>query len=208
MADARGPEPPDGPEDFGENPEHAGDDWSSVVFDDGFVRAATIHEPTAAERRLAALPPTPLTPPRPTDFGEDPYRLHDPLPDDGVRAGAPDDVRGFEHGDFGRPIGRTTWWRQSVAWVLAVLMGVGVVAMAVTAVAPGRSGQNAPSPQPSVGTVAPRPPGATEGPAAEPPGDPQVPDLRHPDGVTNPVAGTGPAVPAVMLCPAPPRAGC
>lgn len=222
MADARGPEPPDGLPDFGDDPDHAGDDWSSVVFDEHFVRAATVHEPSAAERRLAAAsptPPTPPTPPQPTDFGENPYRLHEPRPDDGFRHRASDDVPGGEHGDFGTPIGRTTWWRQSVAWVLAVLMGVGVVAMAVTAVAPGRSGQNAPSPQPSVGTLAPRPPEPGEETGQET--GPEVPaasgasgasgasdDRRPSDGRPGSVAGMIPSVPAATACPAVPRAEC
>jgi hypothetical protein len=177
VADARGPEPPDGPPEFGDDPEHAGDDWSSVVFDDHFVRAASIHEPTAAERQLAAAP---TTPPPPADFGEDPYVLHEPRTERG--SGVSDDVWGD---DFGGPA-RASWWRQSVAWVLAVLMGVGVVAMAVTAVAPGRSGQNPPVPQPTVGT-----------PASET-------HTGRPGSVDN----TLPAAPALMLCPAPPDSDC
>ncbi|HSA53164.1 MAG TPA: hypothetical protein VLH10_24010 [Yinghuangia sp.] len=182
MADARGPEPPDGPPESGDDPEHAGDDWSSVVFDDHFVRAATIHEPTAAERQLAAAPPTPLTPPQPTDFGEDPYALHEPRTEG--RFEAPDDVWGADD-DFGGPA-RPSRWRQSVAWVLAVLMGVGVVAMAVTAVAPGRSGQNPPVPQPTVGTPAPE---------------------TH-TGRPGSAENTPPAVSALLLCPALPHGNC
>ncbi|NUU24078.1 MAG: hypothetical protein HOV68_21640, partial [Streptomycetaceae bacterium] len=132
MPDSPGPEPPDGPPEFGEDPDHAGDELSSVVFDEHFVRAATIHEPSAVERLLAAAPPTPpgadpaqTADPAPgPDAGDDaPYGLHEPQTDGGFRpAGLPDGL----DGDHDAPA-RTSWWRQSVAWVLALVMGIGVV---------------------------------------------------------------------------------
>lgn len=168
MSDSRGPEPPEGPPEFGEDPERAGDELSAVVFDEHFVRSATFHEPSAAERLLAAAPPTPPPTPAPpapaVEIGDDPVPLHEPRTEGGFRpAGTPIGPFG-DPDDLGGPI-RSTWWRQSVAWVLALLMGIGVVAMAITAVTPGRTGQNPTGPQPTVGTPVPKPEERTSGTA-------------------------------------------
>jgi hypothetical protein len=177
VPDSRGPEQPDGLPEFGEDPEYAGDELSSVVFDERFVRAATIHEPSAAERTLAAAPSAwtdaedaPGGPP--TGEGFHPSRLPG-----GPRKG---------RGDADGASGRVGWWRQSVAWVLALMMGIGVVAMAVTAVTPSRPGPS--GPQPTVGTPLPRPEEPTP-------------------------ASTAPAVmsavgPAACVSAPPPRLGC
>ncbi|GAA4979768.1 hypothetical protein GCM10023205_55620 [Yinghuangia aomiensis] len=166
MPDSPGSENPDGPPEFGENPDHAGDDVSSVVFDEHFVAAALVHEPSAAERMLASAPPTPPPGVDPPDLSDAPFLLHPPQV-------------GWEHdGTFDsdplelhEPTGAagTGWWRQSVAWVLALLMGVGVVAMAVTAVAPGRAG-NPQGPKPTVGPAVPggEPLTSTTAPATAP----------------------------------------
>jgi hypothetical protein len=164
-----GPEFPDGP-DF---PEFSEDELSSVVFDESFVRAARVHEPSANERGAAVDPaptPTPAAPERtdkkvdradrsdwfddgayPSD-GEDPWRartmpVHDHSP-------APAHVPTWFASEPWARAARATRWRRGVAWVLAVLMGVGVVAMAVTAVYRSGSSQGptSPAPQPSVGT--------------------------------------------------------
>lgn len=165
MPESPGPEFPDGP-DF---PEFSEDELSSVVFDEDFVRAASVHEPSATERGAAIDPaPTPLTAaPERTDKkaervervdwfddgtyppdGEDPWRARtvpsEPAPS------APTHVPTWFTGESWVR-GRGTRWRRGVAWVLAVLMGVGVVAMAVTAVYRSGSSQSPSTPrQPSV----------------------------------------------------------
>ncbi|WP_436777956.1 hypothetical protein [Yinghuangia sp. YIM S09857] len=175
MPDSRGPEPPDGLPEFGEDPEHADDELSSVVFDEHFVRAAQIHEPSALERLLAAAPPA-AEAPEPSDgvdaadFADgpdDPFPLVEPRTSPGFR---PDTGIPVVYGPDEEPTsGRTSGWRQSVAWVLALLMGIGVVAIAITAVAPGRSGQTPPAPQPTVGSPVPRPEVRTPGSTASGP---------------------------------------
>ncbi|MDI2127406.1 hypothetical protein [Yinghuangia seranimata] len=167
MPDSRGPDHPDGPPEFGEDPERAEDELSSVVFDEHFVRAALIHEPTAAERLLSAAPQAPpggdgVFPPQP---GFDPLVHRAPGDLRGVK---PRHVPNPPPGDEAGPP-RTAWWRQSVAWVLALLMGIGVVAMAVTAVAPGRGGQGPSGPQPTLGTPVPQPGDRVPSPAASTP---------------------------------------
>ncbi|MGC0414565.1 hypothetical protein [Embleya sp. AB8] len=166
MPESPGPEFPDGP-DF---PEFSEDELSSVVFDESFVRAARVHEPSANERGAAIDPaPTPAAPERtdkkgePADRsdwfddgtyppdGEDPWRArtgpaHDPSP-------MLPQVPTWFAGDPWARAARGTRWRRGVAWVLALLMGVGVVAMAVTAVYRSGSSQGPTAPrQPSVGT--------------------------------------------------------
>ncbi|MCF2530686.1 SCO2584 family spore wall biosynthesis protein [Yinghuangia soli] len=153
MSDSRGPEPPEGLPEFGENPDPAEDELSSVVFDEHFVRAASIHEPSAAERQQAAAPRPKPPAPQPGTLPDDPFLFHEPRAVGGFRPGG---AHIPMHGDEGG-LARTARWRQSVAWVLALLMGVGVVAMAITAVAPGRSGQDPIGPQPSVGSPVPPP---------------------------------------------------
>lgn len=193
MPDSRGPEPPDGLPEFGEDPEHAGDELSSVVFDEQFVRAARIHEPSALERLLAATPPAADAPESvdggdPTDFAngpDDPFPLVEPRTSPGFR---PDTGVPVVYGPNEEPTsGRTSWWRQSVAWVLALLMGIGVVAIAITAVAPGRGGQTPPAPQPTVGSPVPRP------------------EVRTP-GATG--SGMSPAAAVGRSCSGPMRSGC
>jgi hypothetical protein len=53
------------------------------------------------------------------------------------------------------PRARAAGWRRGVAWVLAVVMGMGVVAMAVTAVHRAGSSPSRPEPQPAVGSGTP-----------------------------------------------------
>jgi hypothetical protein len=158
----------------GEEPENldhgtADDEFAAVVFDEDFVRAAEVHEPTAVERMLAAAQfraETEAAPP-----WEDGY--HRPRPDREFDRGdgldddfdwelEDDDEGRFDRSDYteyaeyvdGRhPIrvyrGHVRWQRP-VAWVLAVVMGVGMIAMAFAAVYRGTSGERGePSPPPA-----------------------------------------------------------
>ncbi|MFH8288507.1 hypothetical protein [Streptomyces sp. NPDC018059] len=132
----------------------ADEEFASVVFDEDFVRAADIHEPSAVERLLAAAQARAEASEaearrartrRVRDAGDDDF------PDDGF---GPDGSGGFGHDDFddaydhdapdggygrpGRHPGRARWHRP-VAWLLALLMGIGMVALAFTAVYRGAS---------------------------------------------------------------------
>ncbi|MCM2388470.1 hypothetical protein [Streptomyces albipurpureus] len=130
----------------------ADEDFASVVFDEDFVRAAEIHEPTAVERLLAAAQARAEAEAARAGSGrgahdDDPY-------DDGYgvygrRRGygdddlyADDDESGpyGEHGGALRPYRGSARWHRPVAWVLALLMGIGMVALAFTAVYRGAAG--------------------------------------------------------------------
>lgn len=124
------------------------EEFASVVFDEDFVQAAVVHEPTAVERLLAAAQARAEASeaearrahtrgPRgdderyddPSYFGHDPDR--DDLDDAEVlegRYGAP--------GTHGKQVSR---WHRPVAWMLALVMGIGMVALAFTAVYRGAS---------------------------------------------------------------------
>lgn len=148
------------PEDVGGTPFHDGwepdddhdhgvpdEEFASVVFDEAFVQAATVHEPTAVERLLAAAQARAEASeaearrshargdryddaygPEGMGFGQD--RDDDELDD----ADAPGD----HHGSFGL-YGKQIRWHRPVAWVLAVVMGIGMVALAFAAVYRGAS---------------------------------------------------------------------
>ncbi|MGK5544115.1 hypothetical protein ACSNOH_05210 [Streptomyces sp. URMC 127] len=153
------------------------DPFASVVFDEEFVRSARIHEPSAVERMLAAdraraesetsqsASPRSRSGGGPADDDADPYP--DPYEDghDGLpgyhpgRAGAwptlthdldPDDAYGpyGRHGGPRRPYRGHPRWHRPVAWVLAVVMGIGVVALAFAAVYRSASSGNRPSSDP------------------------------------------------------------
>lgn len=168
MPESPGPEFPDGP-DF---PEFSEDELSSVVFDENFVRAASVHEPSATERGAAidsAPAPTSAAPERtdkkveraeradwfddgtyPPD-GEDPWRARTVSSPESLSQSAHAHAPTWFAGEPWARAARATRWRRGVAWVLAVLMGVGVVAMAVTAVYRSGSSQSPGTPQnPSV----------------------------------------------------------
>jgi hypothetical protein len=152
----------------------ADDAFASVVLDEAFVRAAQVHEPTAAERILAAAQSHAET--EAVHTHEDGY-VYGPADLDDL-----DDLDGrggygygahtpfgyehedeYEHGaDYGYAYGRGLYgdrpppyrghmrWQRPVAWVLAVVMGIGVVALAFTAVYRGASGDaREPSPPPA-----------------------------------------------------------
>ncbi|MER6029637.1 hypothetical protein [Streptomyces sp. NPDC001851] len=131
---------PDDDHDHGVSDE----EFASVVFDEAFVQAATVHEPTAVERLLAAAQARAEASeaearrahargerfddaygPEGTDFGQD--------PDDD-----PEDTHDLGERHFGG-YGKQVRWHRPVAWVLAVVMGIGMVALAFAAVYRGGS---------------------------------------------------------------------
>ncbi|MEU2131034.1 hypothetical protein [Streptomyces sp. NPDC018352] len=139
----------------------ADEDFASVVFDEDFVRAATIHEPTAVERLLAAAQARAEAEASRARAGGG------PLDDEGYGPGAysregayddpldPDDAYGSggpygRHGGALRPYRGAARWHRPVAWLLAVLMGIGMVALAFSAVYRNTSGSRQdPAPPPA-----------------------------------------------------------
>lgn len=169
----------------------ADEDFATVVFDEDFVRAAKIHEPSAVERLLAAAEAR-----AEADAARSGTRGHTP-DDDLYGSHSPghrrrgydhddeDDEDGGPDGDWSGPYGRhggalrpyrgTARWHRPVAWLLALLMGIGMVALAFTAVYRGASNGNRqdPVPQPARTGVDAPPAGATvngrgNGPVASP----------------------------------------
>ncbi|MGW1889080.1 SCO2584 family spore wall biosynthesis protein [Streptomyces sp. NPDC002004] len=140
------------------------EEFASVVFDEDFVRAAEFHEPTAVERLVAAAQA------RAEASEAEARRAHargarsdDELFDDGYDgfghdSGFDDDVYDPDDADegYGRStayVGRARWHR-TVAWMLALVMGIGMVALAFAAVYRGGSsggGGQAPPPPASTG---------------------------------------------------------
>ncbi|MFJ7159778.1 hypothetical protein ACIQUQ_33170 [Streptomyces sp. NPDC101118] len=133
----------------------ADQDFASVVFDEDFVRSAEIHEPTAAERLLAAAQARAqaeearaIAAARAAD--DDGCESYDGYLDrfgygyspDGEPYGfGPEYAYGYgyggPYGTYGgalRPYRGRARWHRPVAWMLAVVMGVGMVALAFTAV--------------------------------------------------------------------------
>ncbi|MEU8518162.1 hypothetical protein [Streptomyces sp. NPDC048577] len=128
----------------------ADEDFATVVFDEDFVRAAEVHEPTAVERLLAAAQARAeadaararaAVRSAEDEFHED---AHDPAHPYGDRSGDEDDLYD-ESGPYGRhggalrPYRGSARWHRPVAWVLALVMGVGMVALAFSAVYRGAS---------------------------------------------------------------------
>ncbi|MGW0600712.1 SCO2584 family spore wall biosynthesis protein [Streptomyces sp. NPDC002776] len=126
------------------------EEFASVVFDEAFVQAARAHEPTAVERLLAAAQAraeaSEAEARRAHGRGEryDGYGAdrrgrfgHDPDYDD------LDDTDVLD-GPYGAPgtYGKQVRWHRPVAWMLALLMGIGMVALAFTAVYRGASSNN------------------------------------------------------------------
>ncbi|GAA3498449.1 hypothetical protein ACIQUO_09895 [Streptomyces albogriseolus] len=127
------------------------EEFASVVFDEAFVQAAAVHEPTAVERLLAAAraraeaseAEARRTRARRHDDGYGGYRAaggHDPDDEDADALEA----------EYGAPYGRPVRWRRPVAWMLALVMGIGMVALAFSAVYRGGSAQRQdPAPPPA-----------------------------------------------------------
>ncbi|MEV3930307.1 MULTISPECIES: hypothetical protein [unclassified Streptomyces] len=132
----------------------ADEDFASVVFDEDFVRSAEIHEPTAVERLLAAAQARAEAEASRARSGGG--ALDDDLYDDGYGPDGvygrerafqgsfgpddPDGAYGDEYGPYGRhggslrPYRGAARWHRPIAWLLALLMGVGMVALAFSAV--------------------------------------------------------------------------
>ncbi|MER7489331.1 hypothetical protein ABTY20_26165 [Streptomyces sp. NPDC126497] len=128
------------------------EEFASVVFDEAFVRAAEVHEPTAVERLLAAAQAR-------AEAEAHRARARGERHDDGYGGyrgvpgyGGPDDdpdALDDDHGSPG-PYGRQVRWHRPVAWMLALVMGVGMVALAFSAVYRGASsGRQDPAPPPA-----------------------------------------------------------
>ncbi|MCC3771844.1 hypothetical protein [Streptomyces sp. UNOC14_S4] len=183
MPDDVGGQPfPDGEEPDSHRHGGADDPFASVVFDEQFVRSARIHEPTAAERMLAAAQSrAEAEAARPRTGGgsadDDPPPL-DPRGDGAARPGVrgewyglaqdldPDDAYG-PYGRYGaarRPYRGHARWQRPVAWVLAVVMGIGVVALAFAAVYRSSSSDSRPSSDPPPATT------GVDAPAGQRPG--------------------------------------
>ncbi|MFG2832327.1 hypothetical protein ACGFWI_33505 [Streptomyces sp. NPDC048434] len=152
----------------------ADEEFASVVFDEEFVRSARIHEPSAVERMLAAAEAraeaeAARSGPGFGSDGDDPDEIG---PRGHRRIRGTDDYDGYtdyaeyeddgEYGDYPpygpygpyggalRPYRSSTRWHRPVAWVLAVVMGIGLVALAFSAVYRGSSGRTqSPAPAPT-----------------------------------------------------------
>ncbi|GAA4801545.1 hypothetical protein [Streptomyces ziwulingensis] len=117
------------------------EEFASVVFDEDFVRAAEVHEPTAVERLLAAARA------RAEASEAEARRTHTrgERRDDGY-GGFGHDPDGYDDADpldrpYGAPAsyGKQVRWHRPVAWLLALVMGIGMVALAFAAVYRGAS---------------------------------------------------------------------
>lgn len=131
----------------GDDHGRANEDFASVVFDEAFVQAAVFHEPSARERMLAAARTDTLR-----SGYEEPAELAEH--EDG-----PEHDLGGEYDELYaqrvlRPYRGQTRWHRSVAWVLAVIMGIGVVALTFAAVyRSGGGGRQQPAPSSTTGRV-------------------------------------------------------
>ena len=143
----------------------ADQDFAFVVFDEDFVRSAEIHEPSALERqraadraraeaeaaRAAALAGGWTSDDDYDGYGHpEGYSLDDPGwdHDHGSAYGWPEGPYGAYGGSLRPYRGRSPWLRP-VAWVLAVVMGLGMVALAFSAVYRSASGEGDPVPAPA-----------------------------------------------------------
>jgi hypothetical protein len=140
---------PDG-EDHG-----ADEEFASVVFDEAFIRAAAFREPSARERLLAAARARAAAEAARARVGGSDDDPDDAFP--GRRAGFPGADLGLYGGHYRvrRGLGHTGWHR-TIAWLLALIMGLGVVALTFSAVYRGASGaarHHAPGPPPATGLV-------------------------------------------------------
>ncbi|MDX2909156.1 SCO2584 family spore wall biosynthesis protein [Streptomyces griseiscabiei] len=132
------------------------EEFASVVFDEDFVRAAVVHEPTAIERLLAAAEARAAAQEAEARRAHsrgvrgDDDRYDDGFGSDGPDFGRDDDLDDLDDpevlearygadGAYGRPYGKQTRWHRPVAWILALVMGIGMVALAFTAVYRGAS---------------------------------------------------------------------
>ncbi|MEJ8648063.1 hypothetical protein WKI65_08205 [Streptomyces sp. MS1.AVA.3] len=217
MSDDVGGKPfPDGEEPDEHHGSHgkADEEFASVVFDEEFVRSAQIHEPSAVERMLAAAEAraeaeAARSGPGFGPEGDDP---DEPGPRGRRRARGADGYDGYsdypeyeddgEYGDYPygpygpyggalRPYRSSSRWHRPVAWVLAVVMGIGLVALAFSAVYRGSSGRTQnPAPAPTTSGVDAPTTAGTDSVRTARPGLPSVPSA-------------GPARPSVPAVPRP-----
>ncbi|MER7898109.1 hypothetical protein ABTX62_18885 [Streptomyces sp. NPDC096046] len=124
------------------------EEFAPVVFDEAFVRAAVVHEPSAVERLLAAAQARAEASEAEArrahsrgeryddGFGPDGHDRfgHDPGLDE---LDDPDVLE--DHYGYPGPYSKQVRWHRPVAWLLALVMGIGMVALAFTAVYRGAS---------------------------------------------------------------------
>jgi hypothetical protein len=121
------------------------DEFASVVLDEEFVRSALFHEPTARERMLAVAEGPALPPGRPGRHRSESRVV--PEPDEA-------DTESDELYAAGHPYrGSSTRWHRPVAWAMAVVMGIGVVALTFAAVYHGAGGGRQPRTPPTTNPV-------------------------------------------------------
>ncbi|MFE1268287.1 hypothetical protein [Streptomyces sp. NPDC058758] len=178
-----------------------------VVLDEEFVRAAAVHEPTAVERLLAAAQARAEAESARAralraagdddlyDEGRDPVGLTyepDDVGDDASPYG--------RHGGALRPYRGSARWHRPVAWLLALLMGIGMVALAFSAVYRGAAANRQDQvPPASTGVDQPNP----GPPAASPVAGPPAPALTGtPATAAAPPASTRPPAVGRTLPPA------
>lgn len=144
----------DGDEPDSDSHGAADEEFATVVFDEDFVRSAEIHEPSAVERMLAAAQAraeAEAARRRPGASVSD-EELYEAYGGPGEWYD-PDDDGHDPYGPYGgalRPYRSGTRWHRPVAWVLAIVMGVGMVALAFAAVYRGDAGSRQdPSPPPA-----------------------------------------------------------
>ncbi|MFI5757133.1 hypothetical protein [Streptomyces sp. NPDC051569] len=132
----------------------ADEDFASVVFDEDFVRSAPFHEPSAVERLLAAAQARAEAEAararagggRPEDDLDELYGAGGAYGggagrDDDYDPDGPDAAGPYgRHGGALRPYRNSARWHRPVAWLLALLMGIGMVTLALSAVYRGSSG--------------------------------------------------------------------
>ncbi|WP_456341168.1 SCO2584 family spore wall biosynthesis protein [Streptomyces triticagri] len=170
----------------------ADDAFASVVFDEAFVRSAEFHEPTAVERLLAAAEARrarghgspgdddPEAADGPGDYGErtgygtryvfgtGAFARSDAESDDDA------DEPEYAEGPYARR-GNSRWHRP-VAWLLALVMGVGMVALAFAAVYRGSSsGRQDPTPPPATTGVDQAPSASADYSQPPVPAEPRLP---------------------------------
>ncbi|GAA3059996.1 hypothetical protein GCM10017562_26210 [Streptomyces roseofulvus] len=185
-----------------------------VVFDEEFVKAAAVHEPTAVERLLAAAQARAEAESARAralraagdddlyDDGRDPVGLTyepDDIGDDASPYG--------RHGGALRPYRGSARWHRPVAWLLALLMGIGMVALAFTAVYRGAAANRQDQvPPASTGVDQPNPAPPAASPAAAPPvpvltGTPATAAAPPAAGRPAPAGPTPPAASAASRTP-------
>lgn len=123
------------------------DEFASVVFDEDFIRSAAVHEPSAIERMLAAAQAVAAA---------------DTVIEGGGSGPGPEWEEDSGADGNGLPSERRSYrgpgpWHRTIAWLLAVLMGIGVVALTFAAVYRGTGAGRQPAvPPPSTGPVGPQ----------------------------------------------------